>query len=413
MFSHKTAHYNEGQEAVSNPFQGFYVQLDSADYERMSELSEENVHLVFIAYNLNGFQPGELSHEKLSELKAALSTADRLGLQVIFRAAYGFAEGTNTQEPQALDTVLLHIGQIAPIINAYKHIILCVQAGMLGPWGEGHSSHFFTDKTAEESARNEVTLAWDQLLAEEIQLQLRTLTYIKSASSAGVPMSRLGFHNDALLSSTDDLGTYRARSDELLWVKNSLSHSKTGGETAGLSRFTDIEYAVKEFNLLGLTYLNLKYNTDVLDLWNTQTYQDENALDYIGKHLGLRLFLSKSVMPRCISSFQNTVILTLTNTGFAHAPGNLYFKIVVRTDDDIQYLEPDNVTINGQEISIKINLSSALSSSYSEIGLWTGYGIPGDSLDFTLANESRYIHDHIMYFSAYNRKILDRNYELS
>lgn len=406
MFSNKTLHYHEGQEAVSNPFQGFYIQLDSADYERMSELSEENVQLVFIAYNMNGFQQGELSSEKLSELKAALSAADDLGLQVIFRAAYGFEEGTATQEPQTLDTVLRHIEQIAPIINSYKNIFLCVQMGMLGPWGEGHSSRFFTDAAAEETARNEVALAWDQQLAGEIQLQLRTLTYIKSASSAGVPMSRLGFHNDALLSSADDLGTYRTRTEELLWVKNSLSHSKTGGETAALSSLSDIENAVKEFKLLGLTYLNSKYNADVLDLWRSQAYQGENALDYIEKHLGARLYISKAVLPKYISSFRSTVTLTLTNTGFAHTPGNLRYQIAVKENGSLQYLEPDAVSQNGEEVTIKINLSSALGDASSEIGLWTGYGVPGDSLEYTLANESRYISDHIMYFAAYNGKIL-------
>ena len=404
LLSAKTTYtFSESREVLNNPFQGMYMQKETDHPEKLEDLPKEGVGLVLLAYNLNHFQEEPLSGEKLKELRTALLTARKLRLQVIFRPAYGFVEGMQVREPESFERVCTHIRQIAPILNDYRDVILCVQAGMLGPWGESHSSVFFTDDAAETQARDAVSLLWHQLLHESLQLQLRTPRYIQSAAAAGVPLWRMGLHNDALLSSETDLNSYRDRKNDLNWINKNLPHSRTGGEAAALSPYADAQNAVQEFHALRLTYLNLGYNEEVLELWRRQEYLGENAFTYIRRHLGLRLHVSRALLPRRISRMASKGSLVLQSTGFSDYIEPIRYKIAVKQDGRISYLAPQEVKIRQEEVSIRFNLEKQLSGDGAEIGLWAGYGEPNDGYDFTLANEAVYRENSIMFFGRYQK----------
>ena len=391
--------FNQSKDEINNPFQGFYIQLDSANYNAFyKEIEDNDVNLVMLSFNLSGCTQKELPKQKLEELEVALKTLEELDAQIIFRAAYGFDEGYRTTEPRIFNIVLEHINQIAQILNFYESNILCVQAGMLGPWGEWHSSGFFTDIQTATRVRNEIALQWDKQLNKQIQLQLRTPQYIKNAIEAGIPAKRLGFHNDALLSSKDDLRTYLVRSDDIDWVQQKLSHSKTGGETALVNGYCAIENAVKEFNIIGLTYLNKKYNTQVLNLWRDVDYLDINGYEYIQNHLGLRLYLDRAVLPRQISRFNGNIALSVTNSGFADYVDEVEFKIVIKNMGNIKYISPKAKT-KRDKVMLNANVLKELEDGISEIGLAARYR----SKNFSFANEKQFISDDIVYFAKYEK----------
>ena len=395
MLQKVTRTYTPSTRQIRNPYQGFYRQVDAGDREGIRRVSTEGGNLVFLAYALNDFHSSPLSEEKLEELRAALALSKELGLQVIFRAAYGFSEGTGTREPESFELVEMHMTQMSELLNVYREQLVCVQTGMLGPWGEGNRSSLYVYQSDQRELQNQVALRWHWLLSEEIQIQLRTPERIRNAVAAGLPLERMGLHNDALLSSETDLGTYQRRQEELNWIQKQLPHSRTGGETAVKTRFSAGVQAVQEFRQLGLCYLNRDYQPEVLDLWRQERMQGqgqgqgetETFYDYIEKHLGLRIHLSRAVLPKRISSRSKDVKLVLRNTGFSGNGMALQFYMVLKCAKELKYIPIDVFTQKKDELHLRMFLPQLPDRGETELGLWVGYGTPEEGLPFTLAND--------------------------
>ncbi|UKI50126.1 MAG: DUF4874 domain-containing protein [Clostridium sp.] len=56
------------------------------------------------------------------------------------------------QEP-SISMMEAHIKQLAPILNKYENCITAIEAGMIGPWGEMHSSACANKETINKNYR--------------------------------------------------------------------------------------------------------------------------------------------------------------------------------------------------------------------------------------------------------------------
>jgi hypothetical protein len=176
-------------------------------------------------------------------------------------------------------------------------------------------------------------------LDESIILDVRTPALIRMAQSEGLSIDRFGIHNDALLSTEDDMGTYLApgydRESELEWIEDHLSLGIHGGEMPQVSEFSKGESADREFRKLNLTYLNSMYNEEVLEDWKQNTLYQENAYEYISKHLGYRLHLSSATLPAFIKGNKKFKYeITLTNTGYAAIIQGYKAYLVIKVGSD-------------------------------------------------------------------------------
>lgn len=339
--SSKTMLFTESSDAITNPSRGFYLQFDSGNVEGMSRLREKGMTLALLAYDIHDYTDIEISNEKLEELRAALETAQKNGIKVIFRAAYGFDSKYQFQDPESLDIIYGHIEQIAPIINEYKQSILCVQAGFLGPWGEWHSSNLIPeDQTVGTENRNAVLRSLMNSFDESIIFNVRTPVFVRDAVNAGLDVGRLGIHNDGLLSNDTDMGTYAdtnySRAQELEWMEQNLQNSIYGGEMPMLGDYSTVENAVAEFEKLNITYLNSDYNKEVLDDWKKSTMNGENAYEVISRHLGYRLSLTKVKLPTVMKENRKFEFeITIQNTGYAAIPEGYKAVLIIRNQEKI------------------------------------------------------------------------------
>ena len=151
------------------------------------------------------------------------------------------------------------------MINEYKDVVLAVQTGMIGLWGEWHGSVYLANEDALRNKAMKVVKWWLEYLAPSINLNLRRPLFIRTAMEEGLDGERLGMHNDALLATDSDLGTYVDRQKELSWCQSNLDGKVNGGEMPYVSEYTEPSNAIKEFNKLSLTYLNAYYNVEVGD----------------------------------------------------------------------------------------------------------------------------------------------------
>lgn len=312
--------FKESNKEVLNPGRGFYVQINSNEEERFEELKNENIKIALVAYDIEDYLNIKIPKEKLKELEIVLNEARVYDMQIVFRAAYGF--DPKYKDPETIDNIYTHIKQIAPILNANKDVILSVQAGFIGPWGEWHSSKFFTGNEDEVKLRNQILSVLLENLNQDIAVNVRRPRFVRDAIEAGIDQSRLGIHNDALLSTKDDMGTYDdsdyTREEELSWAKANITQVVNGGEMPLVSEYSSINNAIKEMKSLQITYLNSRYNKEVLEEWKTTEYKGQNGLEYINNHLGYRLWLGEVELSTYIKSNREfSIKAVIHNSGLA------------------------------------------------------------------------------------------------
>lgn len=325
MIWQRKAHWDfkEGNQVLKNPDRGFYIQVNSADYERIPELAKE-VRVILLAFHMDEYIHEDISEEKLDELRSALDTARKEHVSVVFRAAYGFHD--DVLEPEKIERMGTHIEQISKVLNDYEENILVVQAGMLGEYGEWHSSIYLEgNEEKEKKSRLYILRQWEKYLSPGIKVAVRRPRFIREAMKESILKGRLSFHNDALLSTDSDMGTYddpdMGRMEELNWMKDVLTEQVNGGEMPTPEELSLPENADKEFGLMHVSYLNLKYNEEVIERWSDMSMGDMNAKDYLENHLGYRLFLTELAMREMyfepeLSMVGMQIRIKLCNTGY-------------------------------------------------------------------------------------------------
>lgn len=345
--------FKEGNKEVFNPGRGFYVQINSNEEERFEELKNENIKIALVAYDIKEYLNTKISEEKLKELETVLYEARKYNVQVVFRAAYGFTSKYN--DPETIDNIYTHIKQIAPILNVNKDVILSVQAGFIGPWGEWHGSKFFTGDENEVKFRNQMLSVLLKNLDQHIVVNVRRPRFIRDAIAAGIDKSRLGLHNDALLSTKDDMGTYDdldyIREEELAWAKENITYGVNGGEMPLVSEYSSINNSIKEMKDLQITYLNSRYNTEVLQKWKSTEYKGQNGFEYINNHLGYRLWLGEVKLSSYIKPNREfSIKAVIHNSGFAPIDNGKKTFLIIKRGKQIIFksiLEGELSSING------------------------------------------------------------------
>lgn len=365
--------FTETDRCIANPDRGFYIQVSSGKPGRIEEVSEE-VRVILLAFDLEGYGNGDLPEEKLEELRTALAAAERQHTAVVFRAAYGFR--SDVAEPEQIEQMGRHIGQMAEVLNAYSGRILVVQAGMLGAYGEWHSGRYL-EGTEEERRESRLYLLrqWEEYLNPDIKVAVRRQRFVREAEEAGILVGRLGIHNDALLSTDSDMGTYddpgMGREEELDWSRDWLLGQVNGGEMPTPGERNAPENADREFGRLHLTYLNLKYNEEIISRWFEQFLDGTDAKTCLENHLGYRLFLSETAVKQAYFPWEISggepdgggmrVSITLCNAGYAPLLEKYHVYVVVEAGKDAVYQEveiPELYRIsNGQSVTKELELS--------------------------------------------------------
>ncbi len=321
--------FEESDRSLDNPDRGFYIQIKSSRPDKIADAAKE-VRVILLSFDIEEYGQEELPEQKMEELRIALDTAKREQVAVIFRAAYGFHR--DVVEPDRIERMAGHIAKISEVLNAYPEQILVVQAGMFGAYGEWHASRYL-EGTEEEKRENRLYLLrqWDTYLDPGIKVAVRRPRFVREAMAEQILTGRLGIHNDALLSNSSDMGTYddpgRGRAEELQWVHTYLKGQVNGGEMPMPGKLNDPQNADHEFGKLYISYLNMRYNEEIISRWAGMTMEgtDVDVRHYLGSRLGYRLFVSElDVRSVCfageLSGRGIRIQIRLCNTGYAPLP---------------------------------------------------------------------------------------------
>ncbi len=306
------------------------------------------------------------------------------GQKVLLRFAY--EKNSSRKSGPTGERILQHLDQLAPIIQKNKDIIYVLQAGMVGAWGEWHSSANYIEEDHDMLAK--IIAKELEILPKERMIQLRVMPKYKSwvlnrpilddstklnAQNAfnGSPAARLGFANDGTLANISDGGSwpeppfyakpgnpafdrvtiespFMAVDGELYWgdqggqidgmraakrlrlhhyTSLSLTHSYSGfeGKRRSIDRWMETPLTESELQREKLP-ISDGYFSDYAG-----NPVERTIFEYICDHLGYRIEVQKAVFPKAVKNNQNLKIkVDLINRGFATLinPRPVYFVLI-------------------------------------------------------------------------------------
>ena len=297
-----------------------------------------------------------ISSKTLESIRKTLENARKNAASMTLRFAYAWDDACGN-EPADFNMILTHIDQLCEVINDYADIVVSIEAGMVGPWGEMHSSKYASGEYVKQ-----ILARWLDNLDESITVQARQPMHIlayygmkRSQFMASIPLEdknfpRLGMYNDGYLGTVTDYGTFDDQSDSTLDREqgkvflNALDYVPYGGEIAHVSRDFALKNSilykdyniVEEFYLTHLSYLrNIAYEGHVIancmrELKFTDKYDFEGMPDlseYYGinlnkfttDHMGYRFVLRQSLLNDSVApGGELHLVGKIENTGFGN-----------------------------------------------------------------------------------------------
>lgn len=312
--------YKESEAVFPNPERGLFVSRNFPKDRDDADLFAKGYRVVHGQVGMEAFRDRPLPAEFLKQLGERLGLARMAGVKILLRFAYDFtAKGQDAPRERVLE----HLERLKPVLAANEDVIVAMEAGFIGAWGEGHSSKNGLDKP---EVRKEILKATLEALPKSRMVQLRTPGYAKLAygdeplteadAFTGTAQARTGHHNDCFLADDSDMGTYTPGPVEP-WKKYAERWTKytvMGGETCKLSPpRSDGKTALAELARFHWSMLHEGYHPGVIKAW-----KDQGAWDEIQRRLGYRLSLVEASWPASVpkgGSF--TLNVRLRNSGFA------------------------------------------------------------------------------------------------
>ena len=355
-----TVTYAASAENFPNPERGLYhyTELRSPNTgliaDELTEFREqESITLIYRIFYLEDFRDGPISEEYLATVRQDFATMREAGIKCVLRFAYtdkfvnGFDNPPYNDAPP-LDRLLEHVDQLAPIIRANVDVVAVMQAGFIGTWGEWYYSDYYTtsgnlEQPSETDWANRGSLI-DKLLqivppSRMVQVRYPVAKFALTSSEEpltaeeayrNTPRARIAHHNDCFVSSSTDVGTYKNLEPEKAFLEQDSRFLAVGGETCALSPPTsDCQNSEAELARFHWSYLNVDYNTDVLDAWDGQGCWED-----IQPRLGYRLRLTEATLQDQVrAGGAVSLTLSLVNEGYASPYNPRRVDILLRHTD--------------------------------------------------------------------------------
>ncbi len=262
--------------------------------------------------------------------------------------------------------VMRHVEQLAPVLSKNTDVIVALEMGMHGAYGEMHSDTNITyDRIAE------ATNLMLRNTPPELKILTRTGNYCAKvlgfdnwgvdfnidgekfaeiAKAKGDTMYRVGMFNDGYLGTQYDYGTWGAdcntsicREEGVAWLEKYGINTPYGGEAlttaSGYQVINTPEFLAYEGFRTHTSYLNIQWNYNLINSWKATLFKQKDfdydparvdsltGFKYINDHLGYRFVLRESWLSDTVGDDNMLrAKLRIQNVGF----GNLTWKAPVR-----------------------------------------------------------------------------------
>lgn len=377
----KNETFTASSRELNNPNRGFYrlysflITDEKQDYtEMVSTLFQEDrdTRLALIQVCLKSYRRGSITEEGLDNIEALFDVLGSLNKKLIVRFTYD-NEGENERyEPESMDIILAHMEQLSYILRKYSKNIFSLQGLFIGNWGEMNGTQYNSDEELRRLAEK-LARVTDQTtyLAVRSPAQWRGIMQSQETDSGNIFTGRFGLFNDGMLGNESDYGTYRTgenaddgvpfprleREEELIFQNELCKRVPNGGEVIHDNIYNDLENAIKDFEVMHVTYLNSGYDQAVLEKWaetaitEAGCFEGMDGLTYIERHLGYRLMIVNAGLQYNSGENKLSAEVTLKNVGFAPLYEETEIQVILyneKTEQTIVYpVVQDLYTLSG------------------------------------------------------------------
>jgi hypothetical protein len=372
--------YASSNVVTPNPEKGFYRYTStgsSGGYNLLNQSTisgyrtTENITVIQRQFFLRPFITGTpITSTYLSNMQTDFNRIRNAGAKVIVRFTYTSSSATVYQPTKT--QILAHIQQLAPVINRNRDVIVSIQAGFIGRYGEWYytgSSEFgdgnFTVLTTTQwNNRKEVMDRMVNSFDSSIPLQVRYV-FAKQKMYGNTFIGRIGFYNDSFLGTWGDSGTFvvsgslgtPSAADVTYWQNSTVNNPVSGESNMVNSPRTDCSNALVEMDRFNWSLINKDYFPQVISNWQTN-----GCFTIMQRNLGYNLRLNSS-------NITNGVLtINIGNYGYA----NLFkdrkaFLVCKNTSTNINY----SFLIDGNIKNI-ITTNYTITTNLASLGLPVG-----------------------------------------
>ncbi len=388
--------YKETLEDTHNPYRGFYqafvvsykrnksnCKAQASTLEELDELASE-YHLIHLLIDLSDFSAQnrkgqnavkhsadaniDPSNDDVEEaLGQLLERLRNNGQSAVIRFAYDYkysgitSDGTDENgdpyyrtvwEPTDDSIIEQHQEKVGAVISKYTDVIAAVECGIIGPWGEMHTS-----ERTDSGSEKKIIGKWLEVLPDDMTVNVRKPSDFcawsgielenidKYTAVKGTDAYRIGMYNDGYLGSVSDLGTYEDRKKEIAWLKTQTDHTFFGGELVqwdneeGGTPLNNIAFFEKEGFKTHTSYLNKDWHDDVMDGFRSTTYNGGDPFykgkttefEYLRNRMGYRFVVRNVRMTTGISPYENFELETaIENVGFGNLIKNEQTSVIIK-----------------------------------------------------------------------------------
>lgn len=314
----------------------------------------------------------DLTEDALNVLQQTFDNIRDFGGRVIVRICYDPWYNGRSNVTPAHEWVLKHVEQLAPVLSKNTDVIVALEMGMHGAYGEMHSDTSITyDRVAE---------AVNLMLRNtppELKILTRTGNYsakvlgfdnwgvdfhidgekfAEIAKAKGDTMYRVGMFNDGYLGTQYDYGTWGAdcktsicREEGVAWLEKYSINTPYGGEAlttaSGYQVINTPEFLSYEGFRTHTSYLNIQWNNNLIDSWKKTPFKQKDfdydparvdslsGFKYINDHLGYRFVLRESWITDTVGA--DGILrakLRIQNVGFGNLTWNAPVRLAVLED---------------------------------------------------------------------------------
>lgn len=205
-----------GTEGLYNPERGFRLEValdvtdknyvwapdkypDITSYleEEAAKYASDSVSLVQTYFYLTGSVGKDLTEDDFNTMDIFFRKLREQGKKAVLRFAYETQFMGRAATGPTLEDIIRHTDQLHPFLEENKDVIQVVQAGMIGAWGEWHSS-FYGLECSEETKRI-ILQHICEMTPRERAVQIRVPEYKNLLDPSSADYKRVSFHDDFIV----------------------------------------------------------------------------------------------------------------------------------------------------------------------------------------------------------------------
>ena len=399
-----TIAYQEDLSVFANPERGWYKSINPgyndalAPWLTVAELQnlrngDDKVTLIRKYYLLKDFRNSSIPQWYLDNVKVDLQACRDAGVKLVPRFSYlwSLGVGPNPDQDAPLNIVLQHLDQLEPIFNNYKDVIAWVQAGLVGKWGEWHSSsHNHVDNYTLQILPSGLQIR-DKLLAvvptdrfvamryfEHHKIPFWPQPLTQSQAYNGTAQARISTHHDRLMHEANwalpSCGSCLPYQEMKDYLTQDSKWALYEGEPESSGDYYKKNDPRDEFSELHMTAVaNNANGTAHYDYWKQQGWYSG-----LTKHLGYRLKLTSATIDKQVNSGESfSISLIINNVGYAPPVNARKFEVMLRNTANGSVHKTDVTNYGGanprywlpgsRTVSLTIPVPSTLASGSYEV----------------------------------------------